>query len=255
MDQKTLKTSTKQRVFIAVIAVIMLGSMIASYAAIVASGNSSTPNNPDGEGVSNEVLKKYEAEYEAASSSLATASASNFNEFINYKSRIVAYNAASANSEGLQTEDLKIGEGRELVEGDTNYLAYYVGWCADEEIFDSTFDNTENPTSFAGIFNLAYNDPIMGAQSAIEGWNKGVVGMKLGGIREVTIPGELAYGEDYEICGAKNSPLKFLIMPVENSGEVAEAAANYSLSKTKLTLAYNYNIDYADLISEETEEQ
>ena len=48
----------------------------------------------------------------------------------------------------------------------------------------------------------------------IEGWNDGVVGMKIGGIREITIPGELAYGDSREICGATNSPLKFIILPV-----------------------------------------
>ena len=253
MEEKSLKTSTGQRVLISIIAVVMLGSIIASYAAIIISGNSSSSGTSDSEGVSNAVLQKYEAEYESASESLATASAANFNEFINYKSRIVAYNETAANSNGLQIEDLKIGSGRELTDGDTDYLAYYVGWCADEEIFDSTFDSVDDPTSFAGIFNLSYYDPIMGSQSAIEGWNQGVIGMKLGGIREVTIPGELAYGDDYEICGSYGAPLKFIIMAVEDSGEVGEAADAYSLAKTKLTLAYNYNIDYADLVSETDE--
>jgi len=51
----------------------------------------------------------------------------------------------------------------------------------------------------------------------------GVVGMKLGGARIITIPGELAYGESYNPCDSeseeKNVPLKFLVMPVKLSEE------------------------------------
>ena len=42
MEEKELKTSPKQRIFITLIAVIMLGSMIASYAAIVLNGGGSS---------------------------------------------------------------------------------------------------------------------------------------------------------------------------------------------------------------------
>ena len=41
MDQKNLKTSTKQRVIIAIIAILLLGSTIAAYAGIIVSGNKS----------------------------------------------------------------------------------------------------------------------------------------------------------------------------------------------------------------------
>ena len=254
MDQKSLKTSPKQRIFISIIAIVMLGSIIASYAAIVISGNSSSASSSDSEGVSNAVLLAYENEYSEASEKLASVTTDYFNEFIQYKSRVTAYNETAANSDGLAVYDLKEGTGRELTEGDNDYLAFYIGWCADEEVFDTTFDDPDDPTSFKGVFDLSYDDPIMGSSSPIEGWSLGVQGMKLGGIRELTIPGELAYGDSYEICGGYSSPLKFIIMAVENSGEVGDAAEAFSLAKTKLSLAYNYNIDYADLVStDETE--
>ena len=53
----------------------------------------------------------------------------------------------------------------------------------------------------------------------IEGWNQGVVGMKLGGIREITMNGDLAYGEK-EMCGTTNSPLKFIVLAVEPSEDM-----------------------------------
>ena len=48
-------------------------------------------------------------------------------------------------------------------------------------------------------------------------WNTGVVGMKIGGVREIQIPGELAYGSSREICGTTNSPLKFVVMAIEDT--------------------------------------
>ena len=51
MDEKELKTSPKQRFFIILIAVIMLGSIIASYAAIVINGGKSSTGNTDGSSI------------------------------------------------------------------------------------------------------------------------------------------------------------------------------------------------------------
>ena len=38
--------------------------------------------------------------------------------------------------------------------------------------------------------------------------------MKIGGVRELSIPAELAYGDTQEICGSTGSPLKFIVMPI-----------------------------------------
>ena len=47
MDEKELKTSTKQRVIIGIIAVLMLGSIIASYTAIILNGSGSSTASGD----------------------------------------------------------------------------------------------------------------------------------------------------------------------------------------------------------------
>ncbi|MBR5409021.1 FKBP-type peptidyl-prolyl cis-trans isomerase [Candidatus Saccharibacteria bacterium] len=200
MDQKALKTSWKQRLIIIIIAILLLGSTFATYILIVLSNNNSSSNN----------LSKLQDDYTAKQVEINNRGAelSNvyFDVFKNFRSNVKAYNAEAVNSTGVQKTDLKEGDGRELTTGDLNYFAYYIGWCPDESVFDSSFDDFSNPTALTA--------PIYAGQGLIEGWNEGVVGMKIGGVREIAIPGELAYGESREICGTTNSPLKFIVMPI-----------------------------------------
>ena len=67
--------------------------------------------------------------------------------------------------------------------------------------------------------------------------------MNLGGIREITIPGELAYQDTTEICGGTYKPLKFIVMAVENSGDFANLNSELNLARTKYQYA-NWGIDY-----------
>lgn len=242
MDQDSLKTSVKQRIFIAVIAVVMLGSIIASYAAIVIGGNSATNSaDPELEAKISELSKKYEAKSAEVNAASTTLSDQYFAEFSAYKSEVKAYNESSANDNGLQSTDLKIGTGRELTDGDTNYFAYYIGWCADETIFDSSLNDS------------SLKAPLSADAGLIEGWNAGVVGMKLGGVRELTIPGELAYGESRELCGGTNKPLKFVVMALEKTEPLATLADELNTIGMELQYAY-YGIDYnAQETSENTE--
>ncbi len=238
MEQNLVKTSAKQRIIITVITVIMLFSIIASYTAILLS-------KPQESGLSGAKKAQYEREYNEKQAEFTTASAGYFNDFINFKSEITAYNENAANESGIDTKDLKIGDGRILTDGDTDYMAYYVGWCADESIFDSTFDSTDNPTGF--------NNILSSTSSLIEGWNAGVVGMQLGGIRVITIPGELAYADSKEICGGYNKPLKFMIMPIAKEGEMLTLADDLDLARTKYQYAVKFNVDYDELFGTRSE--
>lgn len=221
MEEKSLKTSPWQRVIIIVVALLLLGSTILAYMFIVMNNGSSSQS-------SEEKISELSAEYDAKTAELNEAaqpfSDKYFSEMEGYKkSRVKSYNSATANSEKLKIEDLKEGTGRQLEEGDTDYSAYYIGWCADGSIFDSSFsyasDDTEKETP------TGLNAPLIATSSLIEGWNQGVVGMKLGGVRQLTIPSELAYGETTEgnhICGASNSPLKFVVMTLETDDNLKQ---------------------------------
>lgn len=82
----------------------------------------------------------------------------------------------------LQTQDTKIGDGAEARPGNTVSL-HYVGTLADGSKFDSSRDRGEGLT-----FQL-------GAGQVIDGWDRGVVGMLVGGFRKLVIPPHLGYGE------------------------------------------------------------
>lgn len=238
MEEKELKTSKKQRIFIGAIAVVMLGSMIAGYAAIVAGGGKVSPNTNATEQpeVDEAKIAEYEEAYNATEKKFSEATAGDFAKFIQYKSEITAYNETAANTEGVRQKDLLEGDGADLT--DDNYLAYYVGWCADESVFDSSFNNKDNPTAFAKAL-----DPSLGM---IEGWKTGVSGMKLGGIREITIPGELAYGDKMEICGGMNKPLKFIVMAMPKEDPLKSLAAELDDAYMRLQYAY-YGMDYDEV--------
>jgi FKBP-type peptidyl-prolyl cis-trans isomerase len=82
---------------------------------------------------------------------------------------------------GLKYVDLVVGTGREAAAGD-QATVHYTGWLTDGKKFDSSVDRRE-PFSFP-----------LGSGRVIRGWDEGVVGMKVGGKRKLTIPPQLGYG-------------------------------------------------------------
>ena len=244
MQEKELKTSPRQRIFIGIIAVIMLGSIVAGYAAIVvANSNNNAATSAATEEISAEKKAQYQQEYNDAVSAFKAATQADFDKFVQYKGEVKAYNETAANSSDVQTMDLAVGDGKQLAEGDKDYLAYYIGWCADESVFDTNMDSSSNPTQFVGVL-----DPSAGS-GLIEGWEIGVVGMNLGGIREITIPGELAYKDQTEICGGTYKPLKFMVMAVPADDNLKQLSNNLTTASTKLQYA-QYGIDYDQFVEE-----
>jgi FKBP-type peptidyl-prolyl cis-trans isomerase len=77
-------------------------------------------------------------------------------------------------------EDLVTGKGAEAVRG-KSVQVHYTGWLVDGTKFDSSVGGS--PFTFQ-----------LGAGEVIEGWDRGVAGMKVGGKRKLTLPPDLAYG-------------------------------------------------------------
>lgn len=230
MEEKSLKTSWKQRIVILVIALLLLGSTVLTYMLIVLGGNDKSSSSVADDAEIAELTEAYNtktAELEAAAKPLSDKY---FKDFLAYKSKVKAYNAENVNNSGLATEDLKPGTGRTLEEGDVDYMAYYIGWCPDGSIFDSSFDNNDDPTSL--------NSPLDPSLGLIEGWDQGVIGMKLGGVRRLEISGNLAYGDTQEICGSTGSPLKFIVLALEPDETITKI--NEELNSIYMQLYYAY---------------
>jgi FKBP-type peptidyl-prolyl cis-trans isomerase len=85
-------------------------------------------------------------------------------------------------SDALQIEDLREGTGTEAQAG-KNVTVHYVGTLIDGTKFDSSRDRGKG-------FSFK-----LGGGQVIKGWDQGVAGMKIGGLRKLTIAPELAYGD------------------------------------------------------------
>ncbi|MDP2922864.1 MAG: FKBP-type peptidyl-prolyl cis-trans isomerase, partial [Candidatus Omnitrophota bacterium] len=92
-------------------------------------------------------------------------------------------NNKTFNIQGMKIEILQEGAGAEAKNGDT-VLAHYTGTLESGVKFDSSVDRGI-PFSFE-----------LGAGRVIKGWDLGILGMKVGEKRKLTIPPELAYGSN-----------------------------------------------------------
>jgi FKBP-type peptidyl-prolyl cis-trans isomerase len=84
--------------------------------------------------------------------------------------------------------DTTIGTGAEAVAGKPVDV-HYTGWLFDDAAADKRGRKFDSSKDRGDPFRF-----VLGGGMVIEGWDKGVVGMKVGGTRILTIPPELGYG-------------------------------------------------------------
>jgi len=106
--------------------------------------------------------------------------------------------AAVTTASGLIYEDIVVGEGAAVQEGDT-ISVIYTGWLSDGTVFDSNADTGE-PVEFA-----------LQQGSLIPGWVEGIPGMQAGGQRLLVIPSTLGYGSTGSGSIPANATLTFLV--------------------------------------------
>jgi FKBP-type peptidyl-prolyl cis-trans isomerase len=109
-------------------------------------------------------------------------------------------------SGSLTIEDVTVGGGATAVSGDT-VTVHYVGAFLDGRVFDSSVSRG-TPYTFA-----------TGARAVIPGFEQGVLGMRVGGKRRVTIPPDLAYGAQGSGSIPPNTTLRFEIDLVSIAGK------------------------------------
>jgi FKBP-type peptidyl-prolyl cis-trans isomerase FkpA len=82
---------------------------------------------------------------------------------------------------GLYVQDIKVGTGA-VARRTSTVSVRYTGYLADGTILDTT--GSGEPATFR-----------LGGREVIPGWDEGIPGMKVGGIRRLVVRPELAYGE------------------------------------------------------------
>lgn len=196
---------------LAILIVTVIGT-IGSFAVMVLSSRDQAEQQKS----YNEALAKYQTEQAEYQKKLTAQgdelSAQYYEDFKQYESSVAPFPIADVTA--LATEDLVVGDGEEVT-GTTKFAAYYIGWDANGHIFDQSIDTDNSKLKSP----LAISDGLDSA-SLIEGWKEGMKGMRIGGVRLLTIPSDKAYAEagstdsSGNVTIAPNMPLKFIVMAI-----------------------------------------
>jgi FKBP-type peptidyl-prolyl cis-trans isomerase FkpA len=122
--------------------------------------------------------------------------------FAGTTSACVGAATSPSQSPAFSQTDLKIGAG-DPVAGTSNLTVNYTGWLYDPTKTD--FKGLEfDTTTGRGPFSFT-----LGSGQVIKGWDQGIPGMNVGGIRRLVIPPSLAYGEKRTSVIPPNATLVF----------------------------------------------
>jgi FKBP-type peptidyl-prolyl cis-trans isomerase FkpA len=114
----------------------------------------------------------------------------------------------SPSSPAFSQTDLRVGTGNAAATG-SSLTVNYTGWYYDASKSDKKgleFDSS------AGQTPLTFT---LGAGTVIPGWDQGLVGMRVGGLRQLIIPPSMAYGGTRYASIPPNATLVFEIELVE----------------------------------------
>jgi FKBP-type peptidyl-prolyl cis-trans isomerase len=202
-----MATPRSQRIGIWIIAIVLTIGTLGSFLAIVLSNQNQQTDQANLQKASNEYQKAY-ADYQAKLKVYNTQVAAQTTQlsgqyyaiFSQYASAPAKFDASGVKS--LKTQDIKVGDGA-VITTKTAYSAYYIGWNPKGVIFDQSIDKS------------ALKAPLTVSTdgSMIVGWEQGVLGMKVNGVREISIPSSMAYGATGSGANIPaNTPIKFVVM-------------------------------------------
>jgi len=204
-----MATARSQRIGIWIIAIVLFIGTLASFLALILAPQNAQSDEAQITALTTEYQNSFKDYQLKVDTQAAQLSASYFETFNQYASRVAVFNATNVTT--LKTEDLKIGDGAQLT-SESSFTAYYIGWNPDGVVFDGSIDGATLKAPFTAQ-----------PGSVITGWTEGINGMNIGGVRELTIPSDKAYGE--RGSGDKiaaNTPLKFVIMTIPTPETIAQ---------------------------------
>lgn len=213
-----MATRRSQRIGIWVIAGALTIGTIGGFLAMVLAPRNEASDKARLQQLMSEYTKETEAYKTKADAQATELSGKYFATFNQYASRPAAFNAEEVKE--LKKEDLKVGDG-ETITKDSSFSAYYIGWNPSGKVFDSSIDGGKLkaplPVTPGGV---------------ITGWTEGVDGMKVGGVRELTIPADKAYGATGQGADIPaNTPLKFVIMIIPTPEKISQPTPSQELMK------------------------
>ena len=187
-----MATPRSQQIGIWIIAVVMLVGTLGSFLVMVLSNQNQAKDQAS-------LQKAYNTYQASVTAQTKQLSDTYYPTFSQYSTIPAAFSADGIKT--VTTIDLKVGDGATLT-STTTYSAYYIGWNPKGVVFDQSIETG------------ALKAPIVGG-NLITGWNEGVVGMKFGGVREITIPSDKAYGATGSGDNIPpNTPIKFVVMAI-----------------------------------------
>lgn len=202
-----MATRKSQRIGIAIILAVTIIGTIGSFAVMIL-GQQNQEQQAAHLKAENDAYQKQLAAYTATQT--ADLTSKYYPTLSQYASRVGTFDRDSVST--LSTEDLLVGDGV-TIDGTTSFSAFYIGWMPDGKIFEQS------------IVGATLTSPILVSTgldkaSLIDGWKEGMKGMRIGGVRLLTIPSDKAYKEkgSTDSSGKEiippNTSLKFVVLAV-----------------------------------------
>jgi FKBP-type peptidyl-prolyl cis-trans isomerase len=217
-----MATTNVQRYGILAILIVTVIGTIGSFAVLVLGTQNQAKEAADQQKVVSDYQEKYKEYTAKVTAQGDELSKQYYGTFSPYSSQVAAFDLDGVKE--LATEDLVVGDGEEIT-GTTKFAAYYIGWNPKGKVFDESIDTASNklkaPLSVATGLDAA---------SLIAGWKEGMKGMRINGVRVITIPSDKAYGEQGQGDDIPpNTPLKFVVMAIPAPAEISQPEIPSSL--------------------------
>lgn len=213
-----MATTKFQRWGILTILIVTVVGTLGSFAVMILATKNQSADTAQQQAIYTKYQDTYTAYQTQLNAQASTLSDQYYATFSQYSSQVGTFDRDSVKD--LIKTDLVVGDGEEIT-GTTVFAAYYIGWNPKGKIFDQSIDTTTSKLKAP----LDVSTGLDGA-SLISGWKEGMKGMKIGGVRELTIPSDKAYGETAQGDDIPaNTPLKFIVMAIQKTDSDALKAA------------------------------